>query len=145
MDITITYHEGRWKTDPNPAIVMVGTRVRWIIRAPTSQWRRLRWVIRFGQFSPFGDQHELVVETNNTGLGGADNGRTRELSRLFEDLRITEELSFDHRGVTEAVTTESPGQFKYDLLVADTETDELLDEEDPILVVLRGPFQVWLS
>jgi hypothetical protein len=143
MDINITFQDARWNTDPNPAIVAVGTKVRWIIRAPKSQLPTLRWIIEFGKLSPFAEQHQLVVETRNTSLRRADDGRLRELARLFEDLNITEEIVLDHRGVTQPIAVDNSGEYKYDLRVENTETDEVIGEEDPILLVLRGPFKVW--
>ena len=144
MNITITFQDGRWKTDPNPAIVPVGSRVRWIIRAPKSQFPKLRWLIKFGTVSPFADRHELVIETRYTGLGGDRQGRMRELMHLLEDLDIVEEIMVDHRGASEEVSAENPGDYKYDLRVENAETGEAIGHEDPLLFVLRGPFRVWL-
>jgi hypothetical protein len=50
---------------------------------------------------------------------------------------------FDHRGVTEPVSADNPGDYKYDLRVEDSQTGKSVGDEDPWLFVLRGPFRAW--
>jgi hypothetical protein len=143
MDITVTFQEGRWVTDPNPAIVAIGTKVRWIVRAPRSEIQRLRWTIKFAARSPFhGDSQSLNLETNNTHLGRNGANLFREFVQRLRDLGLTEDALVDHRGTTPAQPTEEPGQYKYDLRVENAENDELVGGEDPVLIVIR-PFTIW--
>lgn len=143
MDITITFQDGRWITDPNPAIVTVGTHVRFVLRASRSDMRRLRWVLEFQRGSPFEDRRQWIIETRNTGLGAGVNRLPREAAGLLEELNLSAEVAFDHRAVTEPARADEPGDYKYDLRVEDPDTDKIVSDEDPVIVVLRGPFRVW--
>ncbi len=143
MDITVTFQNGKWVTDPNPAIVLVGTKIRWIIRAPKSEVQKLRWSILFRQGSPFSDQ-QFIVETRNTELQSGDRQISREVKELLDDLAVTEEVLFDHRGTTQPTDAKEAGNYKYDLRVENADTEEIVGEDDPFLFVLRGMIPVWI-
>jgi hypothetical protein len=142
MDITITFDSGRWIADPNPAIVTLGTHVRFVVRASRSDARDLRWVVSFQRGSPFRERRQWTVETRNTGLGTGVNRLPQEAAGLLEALNISAEVAFDHRAVTEPASADEPGEYKYDLRVDDPDTNQIVSEEDPLLVVLRGPFRI---
>jgi hypothetical protein len=135
MDITVTFHNGRWVTDPNPAIVAVGTRVRWIFRATELQNRTLLWEIHFRFDEPFGPDRETlrvkteVVDRRQRGDRGDD---------ILRRLDLSEDAAVNHRGVTEAQPADRPGDYKYDLRVRDAESGEAIGDDDPWLVVVRG-------
>jgi hypothetical protein len=142
MDITITFDNGRWSIDPSPALVVVGTHVRFVLRAPRSQMTRLRWVVSFEGGSPFEERRQWSLETRNSGLGTGGTRLARQAAELLdEDSRA--DIAFDHRAATEPVSADQPGDYKYDLRVENPETDETVGDEDPLLIVLRGPFRVW--
>jgi hypothetical protein len=135
MDITVTFENGRWVTDPNPAIVAVGTRVRWIVRATEQQTRTLLWEIDFGIGAPFGPDSEIlrvktqVVDRHERGERDQD---------ILRQLDLEEDAAVSHRGVTAPQPADHPGDYKYDLRVRDAETKEVIGEDDPWIVVVRG-------
>ena len=144
MDITVTFNNGRWVTDPSPAIVAVGTKVRWILRAPEQETRTLLWKVSFVGNFPFGEQHEtLKIKTQK-----AD--RRQQSDNAFEFLRqlnLDEDVWLNHRGITETQFANRPGEFKYDLIVQDAETGERIGDDDPWLIVVRGvirPFDFYV-
>ena len=144
MDITVTFKNGRRVTDPIPAIVAVGTKVRWILRAPELETRTLLWKVAFTARLPFGeDQATLEAKTQF-----AD--RRERVNRDLEFLRqlnLDEDAELNHRGVTEAQHADRPGEFKYDLIVQDATTGEHIGDDDPWLIVVRGvmrPFDLYV-
>jgi hypothetical protein len=144
MDITVTFKNGRWVTDPNPAIVAVGTSVRWILRAPEQETRALLWKVSFRHPLPFGDDYEaLEVKTELV-----DRRHRAHLDlELVLRLNLEEDAELNHRGVTEAVSADRTGEFKYDLLVQDAVTEERIGNDDPWLIVVRGvlrPFDLYV-
>jgi hypothetical protein len=135
MDITVTFDNGHWVTDPNPAIVTVGTRVRWVLRATELQNRALLWEIDFRIGVPFGREYEtLRVKTEVV------NRRERATSDedVLRRLDLSEEAAVNHRGLTQTLPADRPGDYKYDLRVRDAETGETIGDDDPWLVVVRG-------
>lgn len=137
MDINITFIEGKWVTDPNPAIVTLGTKIRWVFRSARLPAETLAWRVRFSETPPFGDKaRQLLAKSRNF------RGRTRVNRRLIEtllrELGMETELLIDHFAMTEEFTAEQPGEFKYDLEVEDADTEEILGDEDPYLYVLTN-------
>ena len=145
MDITVTFRNGQWVTDPSPAIVAVGTRVRWIFRAPEEETRALLWKVSFQARLPFGEQYAtLEVKTQ---LADRRQRANRDLEFLRQ-LSLNEDAELYHRGVTVAQSAERPGEFKYDLIVQDAATGERIGDDDPWLIVVRvvmRPFDVYVS
>ena len=139
MDITITFQEGEWVTEPNPAIVVIGTKVRWIFRAPKINIRHLRWTVKFLEKSPFQDRSSFTIETNNTYLGQRLTSLRQDFARFLDELGMTEEEAVDHRGTTPPVPVELPDDYKYSLEVKDADTEEPIGEEDPRLIVVPPP------
>jgi hypothetical protein len=144
MDITVTFNGGRWVTDPSLAIVAIGTEVRWIFRSPDQETRALVWRVSFKALNPFGEGGEaLEVRTRSA-------ESQRWVSRDFEFLRqlgLEEDAALIHRGVTDAKLAGQTGEFKYDLSVHDAETGEIIGEDDPWLIVVRGvmrPFDLYV-
>jgi len=135
MDITITFDKDRWTIDPEPAIVTRGTEIRWVFRAPKSQFRNLRWVIRFSKTSPFRDVYEVRVKTTNTGFG-TYNPVQDSVRKTLESLGLGQEADFDHRGSTKPVTAENPGDHKYVVRVDNDDTNSEIASEDPIVRVV---------
>jgi len=135
MDITVTFINGRWETDPSPAIVAVGTRVRWILRAPELEARSLFWKVHFGDRPPFGENYRtLEVRTQFT-----DVRRRRAMDQeILRSLGLSEELGVAHRGVTQSHAAEKPGDYKYDLELRNAATGEKIGDDDPWLFVVRG-------
>jgi hypothetical protein len=135
MDITITFHNGRWLTDPNPAIVVVGTGVRWIFQAPVLQTSALLWKVHFAQRMPFGENFRtLEVNTQR-----AEPSQPREIvAETLASFELPEYLAFQHRGTTRSHVADDPGDYKYDLSIENASSGELLGEDDPTLYVVRG-------
>jgi hypothetical protein len=135
MDIKVTYHSGRWVTDPSPAIVVVGTRVRWIFRTPGLPDRSLLWKVTFGGRLPFGREHAVLkVQTRREEYRERVNYDEQTLQRL----ELPQDANVIHRGETETQPAERAGQFKYDLSVSDAMSGELIGDDDPWLVVVYG-------
>lgn len=144
MDITVTYKNGKWTTDPNPAIVAVGTKVRWILRAPELENRILVWKVSFHGRWSFGQEDSILkARTQATDR----RKRVKIDMEVLELLNLTEDVALTHRGATEAQSADLTGEFKYDLSVEDGETGEQIGEDDPWLVVVRGvmrPFDIYV-
>lgn len=143
MDITVTFQNGRWVTDPSPAIVAVGTSVRWILRAPEQRSRSLRWMVKFGSSLPFGQNYSTLEVTTQLVERRERDGRNLE---VLQQLGLADDADMDHRGVTQPHTAEKPGDFKYDLVVEDASTGERIGDDDPWLIVVRGvirPFDLF--
>ena len=135
MDINVTYIDGKWITDPNPAIVTVGTRIRWVFRSVRLSVDTLAWRVRFGEYAPFGDRvRELQAKSVHLRVRTRDNRRLIET--LFQVIGLNTEFLSDHITATEEFTAEQPGEYKYDLEVSDAESEEILGDEDPYLYVL---------
>jgi len=143
MDITVTFDKGRWITDPQMAIVMRGTKVRWIFRAPTLETPSLRWMIKFPGRKPFREPEEkLAVYTKNTNFGTGKGEQFYNYFTAVEQLGLEDELRVNHRGATQPISMDEPGDYKYDLRVLAHESDELIGEEDPFLFVVSPIFTV---
>jgi hypothetical protein len=137
MDIAITFQEGKWFTDPNPAFVIPGTQIRWIVRFPRTETAQLRWIIDFRGNAPFPtEEGRLIVVTTNTGLGRALVQISEVVALSLKQLGISEEILVDHRGETPPVTAEKPGEYKYDLHLIDAETGKPVGDDDPLLYVI---------
>jgi hypothetical protein len=136
MDITVTFQDERWFTDPSPAIVAVGTRVRWVLLAPKQRSRALLWKVHFGENLPFGEDHRtLEVETQYV-----DVRQQADIDQeILRRLNLPENAAVIHRGVTETNFAERPGDFKYDLSVQDAITGERIGDDDPWLIVIPIP------
>lgn len=134
MDITVTFHNGRWVTDPSPAIVRVRTRVRWVFRTPNLQNQTLLWKVSFRKRLPFDGEHStLEVTTEPT-----DHLERAVYDReTLRDLNLPEDAPITHRGETKTQTADSPGQYKYDLSVQDAVSEETIGDDDPWLIVVR--------
>ena len=144
MDITVTFKNDRWVTDPSPAIVAVGTKVRWILRAPDLEKRALLWKVVFTAGLPFGEEHATLEA--KTQFADHRQQVNRDLEFLRQ-LKLDEEAQLNHRGVTEAQSADLPGEFKYDLIVQDAMTREQIGDDDPWLIVVRGvmrPFDLYV-
>lgn len=144
MDINVTFENGRWVTDPNPAIVAVGTPVRWILRTPDLTNQSLTWKVSFQYQIPFGQDRSIlrVITRAVDRRGGADFNPD-----VMGMLNLSEEAAVRHRGLTEALPANLPGEFKYDLVVEDSSTGEQIGEDDPWLIVVRGiirPFDIYV-
>jgi hypothetical protein len=135
MDITVTFDNGRWITDPSPALVAVGTRVRWILRAPEIQTQLLLWKVHFKDSLPFGENYQILEV--KTQFSGARQRRAMD-REILQSLGLSEDTGFNHRGVTQYHSAEKPGEYKYDLSVQDAATGERIGDDDPFLYVLRG-------
>jgi hypothetical protein len=144
MDIVVTFMNGRWVTDPNPAIVSVGTDVRWIFRAPRQENRTLLWKVEFTARLPFGEEHAtLETMTRFSDRSGLATPDIEHLRRLGLD----EDAELNHRGATKSQPASQPGEFKYDLIVQDAITGERIGDDDPWLIVVRGvirPFDFYV-
>lgn len=136
MDITVTFENGRWVTDPDPAIVAVGTLVRWVLRAPELNMpERLLWQVHFRERRPFGQESRTLEVTTQL----IDPRAFRETSGdVLGSLSLSEDVAFAHRGVTQPQLAERPGDYKYDLSVQDASTGEQIGDDDPMLFVVRG-------
>lgn len=134
MDITVTFHNGRWVTDPSPAIVAVGTRVRWVFRTPDFRNRQLLWQVSFESRLPFGVEHSFLKARTLP----ADHPRRGDYDReTLSELELPQDAPITHSGETETQPANRPGQFKYDLHLADAATGEAIGDDDPWLVVVR--------
>lgn len=139
MNIIVTFQNGKWVTDPSPAIVAINTEVRWVLRAPEMANRLLRWEIHFAENVPFGnDFRSLVVATQR--VSPADRQTRASAQNLFDSPYFVDDALVDHRGATEAHTADRPGEYKYDLSVRDAETDEAIGDDDPWLYVVTSIF-----
>jgi hypothetical protein len=141
MDITVTFEKGHWITDPQMAIVMRGTKVRWIFRAPLLETPRLQWMVKFQGYKPLDIQEDkLAVYTKNTSFGTGKGEQFYHYLTSVEQLGYAEELRVNHRGVTPPVSMDQPGDYKYDVRVIDHDSGELIGEEDPWLFVVSPVF-----
>jgi hypothetical protein len=141
MDINVTFENGKWITDPQFAIVMRGTKVRWIFRAPTLEVESLRWQVKFHRRKPFeGREDNLAVNTRNTYFGSRRGEQFYNYFTAIEQLGYGEELLVNHRGMTPLISADEPGDYKYDLRVADAKTERSLGDEDPWLFVVSPIF-----
>ena len=137
MNITVTFQNGLWVTDPSPAIVAIKTEVRWILRAPELANRLLRWEIRFAKSFPFGsDFRSLVVTTQR--VSPLDRQMRSSAQNLFDSLYLSDDVLVDHRGATKAHSADLAGDYKYDLSVRDAETNEAIGNDDPWLYVVTS-------
>jgi hypothetical protein len=135
MDITVTFQNAHWDTDPSPAIVAINTRVRWILRAPDLQTRTLLWRVHFRQRSPFGEAVRTLEATTRYN----EIRQRREIDEeVLRSLDFLEDGVFAHRGATQSHVAERPGDYKYDLSVQDASTGEPIGDDDPMLYVVRG-------
>lgn len=135
MDIVVTYHDGKWVTDPSPAIVLVGTRIRWVFRTPDLEGRSLQWSIIFKENKPFGDEVEnLVVKTNTL----ERQGRETYDDETLRQLDLPPGTKDAHRGETEVRPAGRPGEFKYDLRLQDARNQRVIGDDDPWLIVIKG-------
>ena len=57
---------------------------------------------------------------------------------FLRQLNLDEDAELNHRGVTEAQPADSPGEYKYDLIVENAVTGERIGDDDPWLIVVRG-------
>lgn len=134
MDINVTYLDGKWVTDPNPAIVSAGTRVRWVFRSTRLPVNTLAWRVRFGESGPFGSKiGQLQAKSINL-----HSRNKRIIEALLQEIGIEPEFLFDHIATTEDFAAEEPGEYKYDLEVADAATEKVLGDEDPYLYVVTS-------
>lgn len=144
MDITVTYKNGKWTTDPSPAIVAVGTRVRWILRAPDLENRKLVWKVSFPALRPFDEEPSTLKVMTRV----AERWQRSEINmEVIKMLNLEDEVVLSHRGVTEIQAADRPGEFKYDLSVEDGETGKQISDDDPWLIVVRGvirPFDLYV-
>ena len=148
MDINVLLQDGLWVTEPNPTVVFVGTKIRWVFKVRQIERPTLAWTIKF-RYSPFipgrrgfgsrENSEEISVKSRFTGLGSDHAAADRFLSVagfLTDAGSGSNDFLFDHYAVTPAHTAQEEGQYKYDLSVKDAETEEPLSDEDPILVVI---------
>lgn len=134
MDITVTFNNGRWFTNPDPAIVRVGTKVRWIVQASELTNRNLVWKVSFKSAPPFGEEFAVLkvcTEPRERHRRGNSEADGRQMP-VFGDNAVVL-----HRGATESHTAERHGNFKYDLSVEDASSGERIGEDDPMLIVVR--------
>jgi hypothetical protein len=136
MDITITFEDDRWTTDPNPAIVVAGTKVRFVVRTKRSPIRRLEWTIDFKGSSPF-KEHVWRINTEDSNLGDENSPRSRNLRGVLDVPASRDDIEYDHRGASPPSETTEPGDYKYDLSVENAANGSTIGHEDPILIVLR--------
>jgi len=152
MEINITFRDGEWLIQPDPATVKVGESITWIVRAERSAVRRLRWTIYFDHGVPFLERPWMVIPmdpvplnaslrlslstiTLNTGMSSIlerDSGLARRLQSLTQEGQAIP----DHGGATEPITTERPGTYKYGVKLENVENGELLGDDDPTLFVV---------
>jgi hypothetical protein len=137
MDITITFLDGRWNTDPNPAIVLVGTKVRFVVRTKRSPIKNLEWTIDFKGRSPFKDNATWRITTKDSNLGSDNSPQNRDLRGVLNDPASRDDIEYDHRGASAPSETTEPGDYKYDLRVENAATGRTVGQEDPILIVLN--------
>jgi hypothetical protein len=133
MDITITFENGRWTTDPNPAIVLVGTKVRFVVRTKRSPTKKLEWAIDFKSKSPFKETAIWRIKTENSNLGHENSLQRRDLRGVLNDPASRDDIEYDHRGASAPAETTEPGDYKYDLRVENAANGETVGTEDPNL------------
>src|SRR5579871_46421 len=110
MEIKISFDAGKFHTSPDPAQVRQGESVTWRFVA-TKPDAPLEWMLYFTHGSPFGGQSSVLF--TETKFDGSHSG-------------ITEKLSADH-----------PGDYKYGIRLVDSSKHSILGDDDPRLVVLR--------
>src|SRR5579859_2407544 len=135
MDIVITFDRNGWTIDPSPAIVAIGTNVRFVVRSKRSTETDLEWIIDFRNRSPFDGINRWQLKTRNSGLGARDGGPRRVLRDVVPP-ESREDVEYDHRAASPAAGANEPGEYKYDLEVKDAGTGFSVGREDPLLIVL---------
>lgn len=79
------------------------------------KYRELRWDFYFQQGSPFRNFFgNLYISTSQ---------------------ESTSPESANHQGSTEPLIVEAEGKFKYGIRVTETESKEVISDEDPVLIV----------
>jgi hypothetical protein len=146
MEITVTFDNGKLRTVPDPAIVSVGTPITWLCRSPRLTVPLARWMVYFNRGSPLHLQRgdplpaltQIRVTTRNTHLGTIIS-RAPQILNLLKDAGVETDDVVDHSGVAGPVFADEQGDYKYGVRIesASAEKDELLDDDDPRLIVER--------
>ncbi len=131
MNITVTFQDGKWLVQPDPAIVTVGEKVAWLVRWPRSTTNVVRWAI---YFTPFRYRHALVATTRNSHLGTI-LARNHSLEQGLKKEGANLDDMTDHYGIIGPVTPTDPGEYKYGINAADAETEKEIGDDDPKLIV----------
>jgi hypothetical protein len=139
MDVTITFENGRWRVDPDPAIVVAGTKVRFVVRTKRSNIRSLDWIIDFKGRSPFIGNTTWRIKTRDSHFGDESSAQSRDLRGVINEPASRDDIAYDHRGASAPAGAAEPGDYKYDLRVENAANGETIGQEDPILIVLRKP------
>jgi len=93
MNILVQYQNQKWSIDPDPAKVVLGEKVTWLLSWPNSPTRLVRWTIYFGPF------RELDLQTTTGSPTSVGNT--------------------NHAGVIGPFVAEDPGEYKYGISVTD--------------------------
>lgn len=142
MEITVWFEDAKWLVQPNPAVVVVGTPITWILRSPRLTIPTCRWTIYFNGASPFHVQrgipsptvNEMRVTSRNTNLGTLTT-KTPQAFNTLKDAGVKTEDIVDHVGVVGPVVSEDRGEYKYGIRITNAANDEELGNDDPMLIV----------
>lgn len=152
MEIVVTFVErDKLRTAPNPAIVSVGEPIIWLFRGSRLTVALARWIVYFDHGSPFKmqggvffgppPQLQMRVTTRNTHLGTIAS-RNDQILNLLKNADADTQDVVDHSGVVGPFYASEEGDYKYGVRVVGLnvevrEKDEVLDDDDPHLIVRR--------
>jgi hypothetical protein len=134
VNITVTFEDGKWTVDPDPADVNVGTRITWLVRVKRSSVSLQRWTVYFDHGTPFRKADRIAVTTRNTQLG-AILIRDASARDALKQAGVPTDVIVDHQGVIGPVSAEEPGDYKYGVRLEDAESGEKIGDDDPRLIV----------
>lgn len=119
MEIWVEFDGGKWRISPDPAKVTRGRRVWWRFRSNYLGVRRVRWTVYFWLRNPFSvpDQFDMPPER-------------------FEISTDTALQDGQHIGLSEVLTADTPGDYKYGVRAQNLDEGKDLGDDDPHLIVL---------
>lgn len=120
MEIWIEFNDGKMRFSPDPAVVQLGTSVKWRFRGENLMSRSIRWTIYFPDGNP-------LIST------GIHRGLSLSGRDIVTNTRLTR--NGQHVGNSLRFKANQPGVFKYGVHVFDLNEEEALGDEDPVLIV----------
>jgi hypothetical protein len=104
--VRVTFDGVQLHISPDPKNVTRGNRVVWYVQDDSGETGRWRWTLYFHHGSPFREGWEFSVTTTSGEIGTVNPGQALE-----------------------------PGEWKYGIRVANNDTRDVRDDEDPYLIV----------
>jgi hypothetical protein len=144
VDIIVTFEEGRFRVEPNPAIAPIGTPIFWLFRSLHLSVPRALWVVYFRDRWPFRfavtfpeNRRWLQVATINSKLGEITLKDPGILDRL-RNLGIDSRDLANHSGSIGPAVPEEEGEYKYGVRAIDLEAGKDIGDDDPFLIIRHG-------